>query len=172
MFDRLVCASGSPREDLIEHKNAELAMRLEHSPEWQELSTNHLEGCTAAFFCYGDGGGDELDESGRPKLLRSEHKEWFDPEKEIWDDGRQSYAPLVWQCRYSGIEAPDALWTYQEFGRGKKYSDNQAEDMEGEGVSPLSTWTDRFAIPRRREGQSPARRSTTGTSRPSIAGRI
>ena len=146
MFDRLVCANGgNPREDLIEHKNAELAMRLEHSPEWEELSTNHLEGRTAGFFCYGDGGGDELDESGWPKLLRSEHKEWFDPGKEIWDDGRQSYAPLVWQCRYSGIETPDALWAYQEFGRGKKYSDNQAEHMEGEGVyAAFDAWTDRF----------------------------
>ena len=146
MFDRLVCANGgNPREDLIEHKNAELAMRLEHSPEWEELSANHLEGRTAAFFCYGDGGGDELDESGRPKLLRREHKEWFDPGKEIWDDGRKSYAPLVWQCRYSGIETPDALWAYQEFGRGKKYSDNQAEHMEGEGVyAAFDAWTDRF----------------------------
>ena len=42
---------------------------------------------------------------------------------------REAYAPLVWQCRYSGIEVPDALWRYVEFGRGKKYSDNQAEDM-------------------------------------------
>lgn len=39
------------------------------------------------------------------------------------------YAPLVWQCRYGGIEVPDVLWRYVEFGLGKKYSDNQAEDM-------------------------------------------
>jgi len=146
MFDRLVCANGgNPREDLIEHKNAEIAMRLEHSPQWPELSTNHLEGRTAAFFCYGDGGGDEPNESGRPRLLRPEHWDWFDPEKEIWDDDRQSYAPLVWQCRYSGIEAPDGLWEYQEFGRGRKYSDNQAEDMEREGVyAVFDAWTERF----------------------------
>jgi multimeric flavodoxin WrbA len=31
MFDRLVCISGgNPREDLIEHKDTELAMKLEH----------------------------------------------------------------------------------------------------------------------------------------------
>lgn len=128
MFDRLVCVNGgNPREDLIEHKNAELAMKLEHSEEWEKLSQNHFEGKTCAFFCYGDGGGDELDEAGRPKILR--HKNYFNPEEEPFDDMRQSYAPLVWQCRYGGIEVPEDLWRYVEFGLGKKYSDNQAEDM-------------------------------------------
>src|SRR5205085_6083071 len=68
MFDRLVCMNGgNPREDLIEHKDPELAMAFEKTPEFEALSLNHLEGRTAAFFCYGDGGGDELDDSGRPK---------------------------------------------------------------------------------------------------------
>ena len=50
MFDRLVCMNGgNPREDLIRHKNPELAMKLEHAPEWSRLSLNHLEGRTAAF---------------------------------------------------------------------------------------------------------------------------
>lgn len=45
MFDRLVCMNGgNPREDLIKHKNPELAMKLEHSREWETLSVNHLEG--------------------------------------------------------------------------------------------------------------------------------
>src|SRR5437868_6048496 len=44
MFDRLVCASGgNPREELIDHKNPEMAMRLERSEEWHTLSLNHLE---------------------------------------------------------------------------------------------------------------------------------
>ncbi|HEU4428469.1 MAG TPA: hypothetical protein VFT98_06920 [Myxococcota bacterium] len=55
MFDRLVCMNGgNPREDLIEHKNPELAMELEQSPEWKSYNLNHLEGRTAAFFLYGD----------------------------------------------------------------------------------------------------------------------
>lgn len=128
MFDRLVCMSGgNPREDLIEHKDPELAMKLEHSEEWEKLSQNHLEGRTAGFFCYGDGGGDELDESGRPKILK--HKNYFNPDDEPFENDRDTYAPIVWQCRYSGIEVPDHLWRYVEFGYGKKYSDNQAEDM-------------------------------------------
>jgi hypothetical protein len=144
MFDRLVCMNGgNPREELIEHKNPELAMKLEHADEWKELSVNHLEGRTAGFFCYGDGGGDELGDDGRPKILR--HKEWFDPEEEIFDDGRDAYAPLVWQCRYAGIEVPDPLWRYAEFGNRKPYSDNQAEDIEEPTFAEFDAWTDAFA---------------------------
>lgn len=141
MFDRLVCANGgNPREELIEHKNPELAMRLEGSPEWEELSQNHLEGRTAAFFCYGDGGGDELGQDGRPKKLR--HKEYFDPAQEIFDDGRDAFAPLVWQCRYSGIEVPDHLWRYSEFGNGRPYSGNQSEHVEGRVFAEFDQWVD------------------------------
>ncbi len=146
MFDRLVCMNGgNPREDLIEHKDQELAIRLEHSPEWKKLSRNHLEGRSAGFFCYGDGGGDEIGESGRPKILR--HRSYLDPEKEPFKEMRDAYAPLVWQCRYSGIEVPDELWCYAEFGQGKKYSDNQAEDMVDEPnvMNAFDSWTDAFA---------------------------
>ena len=146
MFDRLVCMNGgNPREDLIGHKDPALAIELEHSAEWEQLSQNHLEGRSAAFFCYGDGGGDELDQGGRPKILR--HRKWFDPEAEPFDDMRDSYAPLVWQCRYSGIEVPDALWRYVEFGRGKKYSENQAEHMleEKAVLRAFDRWSDAFA---------------------------
>ena len=78
MFDRLVCMNGgNPRPDLIDKKNTLLAQALERSAQWQELTSNHLEGRTAAFFCYGDQGGRDFDETGRPKILQ--HKAWFDP---------------------------------------------------------------------------------------------
>ena len=146
LFDRLVCMNGgNPREDLIDHKDPEKAMALEHAPEWEELSQNHLEGRTAAFFCYGDQGGAELDASGRPKILR--HKGWFDPDQEPFDDDREAYAPLVWQCRYGGIEVPDDLWAHADTGVGMPYSDNQAEDMirEAPFMAAFDGWTDRFA---------------------------
>lgn len=156
MFDRLVCMNGgNPREDLIEHKNPELAMKLEHTPEWQALSLNHLEGRTAAFFCYGDGGGDEMDSDGRPKVLKHAHKHYFDPSQEPFENERESYAPVVWQCRYGGIEVPDELWTHVEFGKDEKYSDNQAEDLPRHAnvLLELDAWTDRFIEFVRRKGK-------------------
>lgn len=145
MFDRLVCMNGgNPREELIEHKNPELAMKLEHTAEWETLSQNHLEGRTAAFFAYGDGGGDELDGAGRPKILR--HPQYFNPDAEPFADMRDAYAPLVWQCRYGGVEVPDPLWRYVEFGLGKKYSDNQAEDIAAEPhvYTEFDAWVTQF----------------------------
>jgi multimeric flavodoxin WrbA len=154
MFDRLVCANGgNPREELIEHKNPELAMALEHTDEWRELSVNHLEGRTAAFYCYGDGGGDELERDGRPKKLR--HKEWFDPKDEPFANGRDAFAPLVWQCRYSGVEVPDALWHYTEFGNHKPYSDNQAEDIDDATYFEFDAWTQQLAHHVREKGKVP-----------------
>jgi hypothetical protein len=146
MFDRLVCANGgNPREDLIGHKDPARAIALEHSAEWEQLAINHLGGRTAAFFCYGDGGADELGEDGYPTAL--EHKEWFPAEEEPFEDMRQSYAPLVWQCRYSGIEVPDELWAFCEFGRDKKYSEDQAEHMveNHEVMGAFDGWIQRFA---------------------------
>ena len=117
------------------------------------MSVNHLEGRTDGCFCYGDGGGDELDASERPKILR--HQEYFDPEEEPFANMRDTYAPFVWQCRYSGIEVPDQLWRYVEFGQGKKYSENQAEHMatETDVFRDFDEWTDGFAQFVRRKGK-------------------
>jgi hypothetical protein len=145
MFDRLVCMNGgNPRPDLIEKKNTELAQALERSPEWKELNRNHLEGRTAAFFCYGDGGGPDYDETGRPKILTN--KEWFDPKQEPYKHERESYQGLVWQCRYSGIEVPDDLWKHTEFGKGKFYADDQASDMASEpkSLAAFDRWVKQF----------------------------
>jgi len=145
MFDRLVCMNGgNPCEELIDHKDPEKAMALERSPEWETLSVNHLEGRTAAFFCYTDQGGVEFGPDGRPKLLR--HKGWFDPGQEPFEAERDAYRPLVWQCRYGGIEVPDALWSHALTGVGLPYSENQAEDMirEGPFMAAFDAWVDRF----------------------------
>ncbi len=156
MFDRLVCMNGgNPREELIEHKNPEMAIKLESDPRWKELSVNHLEGRTAAFFCYGDAGGDEMDDGGRPKILR--HKEYFDPENEPFDDERNAYAPLVWQCRYGGVEVPDELWSFAYSGVDKPYSQDQAEHMGSQPdlLPKFDAWSDRFASFVREKGKVP-----------------
>ena len=87
----------------------------------------------------------EKDESGRPRYLR--HPEYFDPQEEPYRELRDTYAPLVWQCKFSGIEVPDALWRGAAFGKGRQYSDNQAEDMtrEPEFLREFDDWCDAFA---------------------------
>lgn len=156
MFDRLVCMNGgNPDEATIDHKNPEKAMALEHTDQWTQLSINHLEGRTAAFFCYGDEGGDELDAEGKPKILA--HKQYFDAGAEPFDDNRDAYAPQVWQCRYGGIEVPDHLWQYGIVGEGKKYSDMQAEHMvrEEKFMQSFDTWTTAFASFVQQKGKVP-----------------
>ncbi len=145
MFDRLVCMNGgNPDEKTIDHKDPEKAMAFEHTEEWKELNINHLEGRTAGFYCYGDQAGEERDKTGRPQILR--HPEYLDPkDEEIWNT-RHAYGPLVLQCRYSGIEVPDHLWTYKVFGRDKKYSENQAEHLSSnkEVLQHFDDWVNAF----------------------------
>jgi hypothetical protein len=154
MFDRLVCMNGgNPREALIDHKDPEKAMALERSAQWEALSRNHLEGRTAAFFCYGDEGANEVAADGRPKVLS--HKQWFDPNDWPADRDRDAFLPLVLQCRYSGIEVPEELWTAAHTGVGKPYADDQAEDMvrDSEFIAVFDAWGDRFAAFVHRKGK-------------------
>ena len=148
-------SGGNPRPDLIEKKSTLLAQALERSPQWRELSANHLEGRTAAFFCYGDQGADEMDETGRPRLLK--HGQWFDPGDEPFDDERLAYQGLVWQCRYSRIEVPDPLWRHADMGVGRPYADDQAEDMAGapEALAAFDRWTDDFVTHVSAKGRVP-----------------
>lgn len=146
MFDRMVCMNGgNPDETLIAHKDPEKAMALEHTEKWKELSLNHLEGRTAAFFCYGDQGGDEMDDQGVPKILQ--HKNYFDPKEEPFKNMRNAYAPLVWQCRYGGVEVPNDLWVYTDSGVNKKYSDNQSENVihDEKYMEAFTTWVNNFS---------------------------
>jgi hypothetical protein len=146
MFDRLVCMSGgNPRPDLIDGKDPAKARALERTPLWKELSANHLEGRSAAFFCYGDEGGDDLDESGRPRILR--HREWLDPKLDLYGDTRLTYAPLVQQCRYCGIEVPDELWRYAAIRRRRAPGGDPSEHLAGEPsvLDAFDRWTDSFA---------------------------
>ncbi len=156
LFDRMVCMNGgNPQEKLIDHKDPEKAMALEHTELWKELSVNHLEGRTAGFFCYGDQGGDEMDENNRPKILR--HKEYFDGQAEPFDEMRHAYAPLVWQCRYGGIEVPDSLWAYADSGVGMKYSDNQSEDViyNEDYMGKFEKWVQHFTTFVEKKGKVP-----------------
>lgn len=161
MFDRLVCMNGgNPRPDLIDKKDTLKAQALERSPLWRELSKNHLSGRTAAFFCYGDDGANEEDGNGMPKNLQ--HPEWFDASQHPMrgKDEREAYQGLVWQCRYSDIEVPDALWRCTTFGAGKPYADDQVEDMVAEtgGMAAFDGWVRDFVAHVTTKGEVPGAR--------------
>ena len=146
MFDSLVRMNGgNPDESTIKHKDPELAMKFEHTEQRKEMSLNHLEWRTAAFFCYGDKWGDEMAKDGTPKIL--EHKNYFDPSAEPYENERDAYAPFVRQCRYGGIEVPDHLRKAAISGRWKKYSENQSEDMvkEDNVMKSFRIWVQEFA---------------------------
>ena len=85
-----------------------------------------------------------MDENNIPKILH--HKNYFDGQAEPFDNERDAYAPLVWQCRYGGIEVPDHLWAHATSGKGKKYSDNQAEHMINEAafMQTFNNWVQCF----------------------------
>jgi hypothetical protein len=87
----------------------------------------------------------DLGAEGRPKILV--HKEWFDPKDEPHDNERNAYQSLVWQCRYSGVEVRDPLWTHADIGVGKLYADDQADALESEpaALAAFDEWTRRFA---------------------------
>src|ERR1700743_808145 len=158
MFDRLVCMNGgNPRPDLIDKKNTLKAQTLERSALWRKISKNHLSGRTAAFFCYGDDGANEEDGKGKPRNL--DHAEWFDAKKHPMrgKDERLAYQGLVWQCRYSDIEVPDALWKCTVFGAGKPYADDQVGDMvqEEKGVAVFKDWVHAFVAHVEKKGIVP-----------------
>ena len=124
MFDRLVCANGGLQfPDLIDGKDADKARKLEKSPQWEEIRTNHLEGRYAGFFIMGDNGANEGLADGTPKWLHD--KDIFDPEKEAhFNDPVHAIMPLVWQTRYSGIWVKEDCIDGLHVGEGLPYADN------------------------------------------------
>ncbi|GJD70563.1 hypothetical protein [Methylobacterium gnaphalii] len=115
-----------------------------------------MEGRSAGFFCYGNEGGNELDDDRRPRILKQ--KDWFNPSDEPYQgDERKAYQSLVWQCRYSGIEVPDDLWRHASVGLGRPYADDQADDMaqETRAMACFDTWVEAFVGHVTRKGVVP-----------------
>jgi hypothetical protein len=85
-------------------------------------------------------------------------------------DERLAYQGLVWQCRYSDIEVPDALWACTVFGAGKPFADDQVEDMvqEKTGMAAFDHWVKAFIAHVQNKGVVPgskqAERSAQSTT--------
>jgi len=103
MFDRLVCANQTiTKEEAIQIfgdgniKIADLTGRAELDGSYKSLLKNHLEGKFAAFLVHGDDGANDYN-GNQPNT------------GDINWDIRNCIMPLVYQCRYSGINCPDDL---------------------------------------------------------------
>jgi hypothetical protein len=125
MFDRLVCANQTiTQEQAVEifgkgnTKNSELTGKTEIWGQHKDLLKNHLEGKWAAFFVHGDNGANDYD-GNQPE---TGDRAW---------DVRNSVMPLVYQCRYSGINCPDDLVEAFYINQGKPYYQAN-EDFDSE----------------------------------------
>jgi multimeric flavodoxin WrbA len=125
MFDRLVCVNQTiTQEQAVElfgkgnTKNAELTGKTEIWGQNKDLLKNHLEGKWAAFFVHGDNGANDYD---------GHQPETGD---RVWDV-KNSVMPLVYQCRYSGINCPDDLVEAFYINQGKPYYQAN-EDFDSE----------------------------------------
>ena len=90
-----------------------------------------------------------------------------------------AYQGLVWECRYSDIEVPDALWACTLFGAGKPYADDQASNMplETGPMSSFDKWVQAFATHVENKGLVPGMKeavrsaaTTTNRNRAKAAG--
>ena len=115
MFDRLVCANQTiTKEEALEIfgkgniKNSELTGKVEITNQHRDKLKNHLEGKWAAFYVHGDNGANDY--NGNPPDIGDK----------VWDV-KNSVMPLVYQCRYSGMNCPDDLVESIYINKGMPY---------------------------------------------------
>lgn len=115
LFDRLVCANLTLTVEQAKEilgpdnlKNASVTGPAELSGKYKTLLKNHLAGKVAAFYVHGDNGANDY--NGNPP----------DTGEGNWDP-KNAVLPLVYQCRYSEIDAPDSLIQAFYIGQGLPY---------------------------------------------------
>jgi multimeric flavodoxin WrbA len=116
MFDRLVCANQTITEEQAVEifgkgntKNSKLTGRAELSGKYRHLLKNHLEGKWASFLVHGDDGANDYEGQTPPYTNDS-----------MWNI-QNSVMPLVYQCRYSGMNCPDDLVESIYINKGMPY---------------------------------------------------
>ena len=115
LFDRLVCVnqtlSVEDAKKLMGNgniKNAKITGKFSKSGKYNNLLRNHLEGKVAGFWAQGDDGANDYN-GNQP---HTGDLSW---------DVRNSVMPLVYQCRYSGINCPDDLVESFYINKGLDY---------------------------------------------------
>lgn len=135
-FDRLVCVNLSLTSELAEQlavgKDATKSRSLEKSGEFNHLLKNHYAGKYAAFLAHGDNGGVDYrefsdDASWHPNMPASLRNFMVRGSEKESNHPKNAVMPLVWQCRYSGINVPEELIVGFHATSGVGYAD--AMDM-------------------------------------------
>ena len=123
MFDRLVCTNLTLTVDEAkeimgdEYKNPKVTTKTELTGKYRDLLKNHYEGKVGAFFIHGDDGANDYKDRKLPlSMINYEEDGYISPKEAI--------APLVKQCRYSGIYVPDDCVEGVVFGFEKPYAQN------------------------------------------------
>jgi len=131
-FDRLVCINLTLTTDLAEElsvgKDANKSRLLEKDGELNQLLRNHYEGKYAAFLAHGDDGGVDYrqfsdDPNWHPNMPSSLVNYLKQGDEGPFNSPRNAIMPLVWQCRYSGINVPDDLVVGFHATKGVSYSE-------------------------------------------------
>lgn len=131
LFDRLVCASLTMTdkqaievfgEDDI--KNSIKTKKFSTTEEYKKMVKNHLEGKVGAFYIHGDDGADDYKNRKLPESMTK-----YDIGK--YNDPKNAILPIVWQCRYMGIDVPDELIDAFYMNENISYSEANNKLKEG-----------------------------------------
>lgn len=131
MFDRLVCASLTITDKQAVEilgdgniKNPVKTKKFSQTEEFKKMAKNHLEGKVAAFYIHGDNGADDYKGLDIPESMAKYNIGKF-------NEPKNAILPIVWQCRYMGIDSPDEL--IEAFYMNENISYSEANDKLKEG---------------------------------------
>lgn len=131
LFDRLVCVnltlSIEDAKDIMgkEYKNPKVTTETELTGKYRDLLKNHYEGKVGAFFIHGDDGANDYNDRRIPlSLIDHKDGDYLHPKEAI--------APIVMQCRYSGIFVPENCIEGVVFGYKKPYAQNNIDARKSE----------------------------------------
>lgn len=131
MFDRLVCGSLTMTDkQAIEVfgeeniKNSKLTKKFSETEEYKRMVKNHYEGKVGAFYIHGDDGADDYKKRKLPESMTRYNIGKF-------NEPINAILPIVWQCRYMGIDVPDEL--IDSFYMNEEISYSESNDKMKDG---------------------------------------
>jgi len=131
LFDRMVCASLTITDkqavELLGSaniKNPAKTKKLSETKDFKKLAKNHLEGKVAAFYIHGDNGADDYKGLDIPESMSKYNIGKL-------NEPKSAIMPIVWQCRYMGIDVPDEL--IEAFYMNENISYSEANDKLKDG---------------------------------------